>query len=108
MTALADELRAVPPYYTVRTFSHRHADVVHALGIWCSALARDDCRGIVVNVLGVTGLSARGLLYLGTAFSDADRMTAIYTVGGEVAEETFLREMRALYQRLRELCRPNA
>jgi hypothetical protein len=65
--ALAQELRAAWPAFDVKTFSHRHVDVAHALGLWCAVPGyrrgiEDDSRGIIINLTGIHHLSARGFV----------------------------------------------
>jgi hypothetical protein len=104
LSALADELRPVMSGHEVEAFSCRHADAVHSLGVRCVPRAPNRPWGIVVNVLGVTGLGVRGFVYPPGAEFDADRITSAYAIrpGGSI--DAFLREMPPLYKRLSELC----
>jgi hypothetical protein len=116
LETLAIELRAGWPQFNIETFSHRHADVVHSLGLWCAAPGHDfrredDSRGIIINVTGVSSLSVRGFVQWNrtcmlwswryrrflpsTAF---EYMTPL----GERDEEGIIRNAPRLYEALRQ------
>lgn len=117
LTSLANDLTAVWPGYEMKTFSLRHAEAVHSLGLWCAAPGldvEDDSRGIIINVIGFEDLSVRGFVEWETCRCGrasrtgvvVEAMTRSYSPqssGGGV--DAFLLAVPSLYRGLRRAFR---
>jgi hypothetical protein len=114
MTVLGKELQSMRPEFTIETFSHRHSEGVHSLGLWCAAphhnpLIEDDSRGIVVNVFGFNGLSIRGFVHWNRTYPSSptskaqhtEFMTRIYTTECAGGPSSILMEAPKLYSAMK-------
>jgi len=114
METLAIELRARWPDFDINTFSHRHAPVVHALGLWCKAPrfrsdTENDSRGIVINAMGISRLGVAGFVQWNRTYPVWDwrrcrivRITAVEyrTPPRECDEDDIIRNAPRLYEAL--------
>ena len=103
MAAFGDSLSRLLPGIATETFSHRHAHILHSLGLNCfpaGANALDErCVSLIVNVIDHAGLSVKGFVVWQEPSCHEEAETAGY-------EKLGLEELAEFCQRVRELFDP--
>ena len=105
LAAFGEMLSRVDPAITTETFSHRHAPIVHSLGLSCfptGANALDErCVALIVNVIDHAGLSVKGYVgWQGPSFHQ-EAETAVHAHLGADGLAEFCARVRELFGPLR-------
>ena len=109
MAAFGESLSRAVPRITTETFSHRHAQVLHSLGVSCYPEGTDAlderCVALIVNVIDQAGLSVKGYVAWQMPSLHQEAETAVYQdpTGQELA--TFCHRVRDLFESLQAAAR---
>lgn len=109
LAAFGESLSRAVPCITTETFSHRHAQALHSLGLSCYPTGTDvldqRCVALIVNVIDLQGLSVKGYVAWQVPSLRTEAETAVYQnpTGQELT--TFCHRVRDLFEPLQAAAR---
>ena len=105
MAAFGESVAHALPGVACRTFSHRHADCLHSLGLNCFPIGSDElderCVALIVNVIDHAGLMVKGYVQWQVPSLHHEAETAVYEDPSAEDLAEFRQAVRGLFRPLR-------